>query len=72
MTPDGRETYTVGLIADPGTAQVVADRVHHHLERLLAKPETQDVEWEVDIAPFSLPVGESGRISLTEHAPNLR
>ncbi|QDY66561.1 hypothetical protein FQA45_09600 [Glutamicibacter halophytocola] len=62
----------VGLIADPGTADAMANRVARRLEGVLAKLEEHEVHWEVQVAPFSLPLGDSGRVALEDKVPKLR
>ncbi|MGQ3383390.1 hypothetical protein [Glutamicibacter sp. TV12E] len=72
---------TVGLIADPGIADAMANRVARRLEEVLEKLEEQEEQqeqeehkgpWEVTVAPFSLPLGDSGRVDLAGKAPALR
>lgn len=65
-------TRTVGLIADPGIADAMANRVAQRLEGVLEKLEEHEVQWEVQVSPFSLPLGDSGRVDLGSKAPALR
>jgi hypothetical protein len=66
------QARTVGVIADPGIAHAVANKVSQRLESVLEKLPGHGSEWNVEVAPFSLPLGESGRVVLNDHVPKLR
>lgn len=62
----------VGLIADPGTADAIAQRVAPRVERALGKAHPGAGAWDVRVAPFSLPLGETGTVDLRDKVPQLR
>ena len=66
------EKRTVGLIADPGIATAMANRIAVRLEVGLEKLQEQEHQWEVQVAPFSLPLAQSGRVALNDKVPRLR
>lgn len=66
------EKRTVGLIADPGIATAMANRIAVRLEEGLEKLQQQEHQWEVQVAPFSLPLEQSGRVALNDKVPRLR
>lgn len=72
MSVQEPEMRTVGLIADPGIADAMANRVAARLEGVLEKLQEQGHQWDVQVAPFSLPLGESGRVALNDKVPKLR
>lgn len=72
MSVQEPEMRTVGLIADPGIADTMANRVAVRLEGVLEKLQEQELRWDVQVAPFSLPLGESGRVALNDKVPKLR
>lgn len=72
MSVQEPEMRTVGLIADPGIADAMANRVATRLEGVLEKLQEQEHRWDVQVAPFSLPLGESGRVALNDKVPKLR
>lgn len=66
------DVRTIGVIADPGIAQVLANRVAKRLEGVLAKRKGNTATWQVEVDPFSLPLGDSGRVVLNDKVPLLR
>lgn len=71
MDDQDQQVRTVGVIADPGLAQKLADKVCLKFQaRLNALDAAQ--QWQVVVDPFSLPLGESGRVILNENVPRLR
>ncbi|MGH3652140.1 hypothetical protein [Glutamicibacter sp.] len=72
MADEGSSTRTVGLIADPGIAQVLANRVSHRLAGALNRLDDHEYDWQVDVAPFTLPTGATGRVALNDKVPRLR
>lgn len=68
----GKPTRIVGLIADPGIAQSLADRVSSKLEKMLNRRDDYAYDWNVEVDPFTLPLSESGRVILNENVPLLR
>lgn len=63
---------TVGLIADPGIAQVLANRLSHRLATALNRLDDHEYDWKVDVSPFTLPTGATGRVALNDKVPRLR
>ncbi|MGV2950764.1 hypothetical protein ACNPM8_01105 [Glutamicibacter sp. AGC46] len=72
MSVQEPEKRTVGLIADPGIADAMANRIAARLEGVMEKLQEQEQQWDVQVAPFSLPLGESGRVALNDKVPRLR
>lgn len=72
MSVQDPEMRTIGIIADPGIADAMANRVAARLEGVLEKLQEQEHRWDVQVAPFSLPLGESGRVALNDKVPKLR
>lgn len=58
----------VGLVADPGLAAAVADRVADELPAALAREVSNDVAWEVCICSEALPLNDHGAIPIAELA----
>ena len=69
---DARPVKVVGLIADQGIAQRMANKVHQRLEKQLNQDEERQFNWEVMIDPMSLPLSESGSVILNDNVPRLR
>lgn len=67
-----RPSRVVGLIADPGIAQGMANKVHQKLEKKLNSDAERQFNWEIMIDPLSLPLSESGSVILNENVPRLR
>ncbi|WP_404290957.1 hypothetical protein [Glutamicibacter arilaitensis] len=63
---------TVGLLADPGIAQVLAGKVRQRLEKALNDNAENQVRWSVQVDPFTLPLDESGQVMLNKHVGSLR
>ena len=72
MSVQEPEKRTVGLIADPGIADAMANRIAARLEGVMEKLQEHEQQWDVQVAPFSLPLGESGRVALNDKVPRLR
>jgi len=66
------KTRTVGLLADPGIAQSLANKVSTRLESVLNSKYQDEVTWTVTVDPMSLPMNESGQVVLIKHASRLR
>ena len=58
-----RPSRVVGLIADPGIAQNLANKVHQRLEKKLNSDEQRQFNWQIMIDPLSLPLSESGSVT---------
>ncbi|MFJ2618448.1 hypothetical protein [Glutamicibacter sp. NPDC087344] len=67
-----RPSKVVGLIADPGIAQGLADKVHRRLEEKLNSDGERDFNWQIMIDPLSLPLNESGSVILDDNIGRLR
>ncbi|PRC06593.1 hypothetical protein CQ010_12255 [Arthrobacter sp. MYb211] len=63
---------TVGLLADPGIAQVLAGKVRERLENALNSEDQDQVRWSVKVGPLTLPLDESGQVMLNRHVGALR
>lgn len=72
MADEQLNKRTVGLIADPGIAQVLANRVSHRLAAALNRLDNHAYDWQVDVSPFTLPTGSTGRVALNDKVPRLR
>jgi hypothetical protein len=68
---DDRPAFVVGLLADPGLPQKVADALHHSLAEDL-----RDVDgrrhWSVEVSARTLPLDADGNVPLLAHAEALR
>lgn len=62
----------VGLIADPGIAQAMADRVRSKLEKRLNQRDDYAFDWSVVVDPRTFPLSASGKVMLNKHVPRLR
>lgn len=69
-TSDDRQTdrMLVGLVADPGLAAAVADRVADELPAMLGQEVSNSVTWEVWVCSEALPLNDHGDIPLAEVA----
>ncbi|MPV38035.1 hypothetical protein [Georgenia subflava] len=62
---------TVGLIADPGLPEQVAEHLAGDLGRELARDFEGSATWRIEISRGTLPLTAAGDIPLVEHAPRL-
>lgn len=60
---------TVGLMADPGVAEKVADRVSEGLAHRLS--ENTEEHWVVETVQEQLPLDSEGMINLSDYAPEI-
>lgn len=65
-------TVSIGLIADPGLPEALADSVAEHLRQDLSGHLDSSVEWKVEVSEETLPLTADGDIPLLEQAPRLR
>ena len=72
MEEPARPSRVVGLIADPGIAQSLANRVHSRLEKRLNRDDDREFDWKIAIDPLSLPLSDSGSVILNDNVPKLR
>ncbi|WP_349930699.1 hypothetical protein ABNP34_14465 [Glutamicibacter mishrai] len=72
MTENMTSIRTVGLIADPGIALSLSNRVSKRLEIKLNNGYDSDYHWQVNTDTYTLPLGENGRVALNEKVPELR
>ena len=71
MTTPETTKYVVGMLADPGIAQALAEKAKDRLERVLNGGVISDDEWEISLDRQSLPISASGRVLVSEHAAEL-
>ncbi|MGP5043948.1 hypothetical protein ACTXJR_07980 [Glutamicibacter ardleyensis] len=62
----------VGLLADPGIAQSLANRVAERLENVLNDRYPDGTTWSVKVDPVSLPMNATGQVMLNKHVAGLR
>lgn len=72
MNQPTKSQRTVGLIADPGIARALSNRVSKRLEIKLNHGHESDYEWQVYSDTYTLPLGDSGRVALNDKVPELR
>ena len=72
MSQTPKSQRTVGLIADPGIARTLSNRVSKRLEIKLNKGSGSHREWQVNTDTYTLPLGENGRVALNDKVPELR
>ena len=65
------EPRVIGLVADPGIAQALAQKSRAKLEEALNR-QASGQHWSIAVDPFSLPLGESGQVMLSAHAEKLK
>lgn len=66
------DVRTVGLLADPGIAQSLANRVASRLETVLNEKYEDGTRWVIKVDPVSLPMNESGQVIVNKHVARLR
>ena len=65
MTDTNPATKTVGLMADPGLAEDVAQRVAEDLADRLC--DENEEEWHVENIQEELPLGPDGNVALADY-----
>ncbi|WP_418909176.1 hypothetical protein [Glutamicibacter endophyticus] len=65
-------TRSVGLLADPGIAQSLADRVVERLEEKLNETHLDHARWRVTVDSVTLPMNDSGEVILNKHVSDMR
>lgn len=70
-SPRREPDYTVGLLADPGIAQTLADRILRRVREALNHQADNRAVWDVDNDRQSLPVSAAGRVMINDHAESL-
>ncbi|WP_104116269.1 hypothetical protein [Arthrobacter sp. B1805] len=66
------QTARIGLMADPGLPEKVAEALTVDLSGQLARDVDTEVRWEVKVSRQTLPLTSDGNISLMEQAERLR
>lgn len=64
-------TVTVGLIADPGLPEQLAERIADGLSDDLARHVGGSATWRIEVSHETLPLTDSGDIPLGDHTPRL-
>jgi len=72
MSQSSKPQRAVGLIADPGIARALSNRVSKRLEIKLNNGFESRYEWQVSTGTYTLPLGVSGRVALNDKVPELR
>ena len=64
-------TVIVGLIADPGLPERIADRLQENLADDLANEIDGSTDWQIEVSSETLPLTSRGEIPLAEQGPRL-
>ena len=71
MRQEQPATYVLGMLADPGIAQQLAERARGRLERVLNGQVVSGDRWEITLDRQPLPLSSSGRVLINKHAAQL-